>query len=206
MGQRDRQKQQTRERVVAAARELFDEIGYENTTVRMIALRAGVSVGSVFTTFDSKVAVFNHILFERFEALFAELDRILPYLKGSAADRLCSIMSIAYGVEGRDLKMMMAHLAASHGWPPEIEAQSRQRMARLEALFRAALDHGVTSGELCGDLDLDLCVEMLRNLYLSNYRKAFYDRLDAQALSAHAERQVAIFIRGLRPEPLTAEG
>src|ERR1700693_629539 len=41
----------TRARVLNAARDLFDEVGYEETTIRMVAERAGVAVGSVFTTF-----------------------------------------------------------------------------------------------------------------------------------------------------------
>ena len=60
MGVRDDQKQATREKVLEAARDLFNETGYEETTIRAIAERAGVSVGSVFTTFASKAEVLSH--------------------------------------------------------------------------------------------------------------------------------------------------
>ena len=46
----------TRQRVIEAARELFDTQGYQGTTIRDIARNARVSVGSVFTTFASKGA------------------------------------------------------------------------------------------------------------------------------------------------------
>jgi AcrR family transcriptional regulator len=197
LGVRDVQKQATRDRVVQAARELFDEIGYEETTIRMVAERAGVSVGSVFTTFESKVDIFNHILFEKFELLFAELQRIAPYLKGTARDRITSLMSIAYGVECQQLDLMISHLAASHGWPRRIEEESNKRHARLLGLFREALEHGVAAGEVRPDIDLDLFVDMLFAVYLRNYRTASYETLTPEQLSALTERQLAVMFQGV---------
>jgi AcrR family transcriptional regulator len=51
---RAEKKQQTRLKVLKAAREMFAAQGYERATLRGIAQLAGVSVGSVFTTFESK--------------------------------------------------------------------------------------------------------------------------------------------------------
>ncbi len=196
MGVREAQKQATRERVVEAARRLFEEIGYEETTIRMVAERAGVSVGSVFTTFESKVDIFNYILFEKFETLFSELQRISPYLKGSACDRITSMMSIAYGVECQQLDLMISHLAASHGWPRRIEDEHNKRRARLIGLFRDALDQGVASGEIRDDVDLDLFIEILLNTYSRNYRKAYYEKLTPEELSTLTERQLTLLFQG----------
>lgn len=200
MGVREAQKQATRERVVEAARRLFEEVGYEETTIRMVAERAGVSVGSVFTTFESKVDIFNYILFEKFEALFSELQRISPYLRGSACHRIASLMSIAYGVECQQLDLMVSHLAASHGWPRRIEDEHNKRRARLIGLFRDALDQGVASGELRADADLDLFVSMLLDIYVRNYRRAYYERLSPEDLSALTERQLNLLFVGVAAE------
>jgi AcrR family transcriptional regulator len=196
VGVRDVQKQATREKVVEAARRLFEEVGYEETTIRMVAERAGVSVGSVFTTFESKVDIFNHILFEKFEALFSELQRIAPYLKGATCHRIVSLMSIAYGVECRQLELMISHIAASYGWPRRIEDESNKRRVRLVSLFREALDHGIANGELRADLDAELFVEMLFSIYTRNYRKAFYEKLTPEQLSDLTERQLVIMFDG----------
>jgi AcrR family transcriptional regulator len=197
MGVRKAQKQATRERVVDAARELFEDVGYEDTTIRMIADRAGVSVGSVFTTFESKVDVFNHILFERFEALSSELDRIAPYLKGAACDRIASLMSLAYDVECQQLGLMMSHLAASHGWPARIEVESNRRASRLLGLFKTALQQGVEHGELRDDFDVNLFADTLYAVYLRNYRKAYYEKLSPDQLSKLAERQLTLLFAGV---------
>lgn len=205
LGIRKAQKEATRQRVVAAARELFEGVGYEETTIRMIAERAGVSVGSVFTTFESKVDIFNHILFEKFELLFGELQRILPHLKGSTCDRIVSLMSIAYGVECRELDLMISHLAASHGWPQRIEIENARRQQRLQGLFHEALLQGVRAGELRMDVDLDLFIETLLAVYHRNYRRAYYEQLAAEELSVLIEQQVGLMFRGVaQPSPALA--
>lgn len=197
MGVREVQKQATRDKVVDAARELFEEVGYEETTIRMVAERAGVSVGSVFTTFESKVDIFNYILFEKFEALFGELQRIAPYLRGSARDRITSLMSIAYGVECQQLDLMISHLSASFGWPKRIEEEHNKRRARLIGLLREALDQGVVDGEIRGDVDLALFVDILLTVYNRNYRAAYYEKLTPEQLSAICERQLELLFQGV---------
>ena len=197
MGVREVQKQATREKVVEAARSLFEEIGYEETTIRMVAERATVSVGSVFTTFESKVDIFNYILFEKFEALFSELQRISPYLKGSACHRIASLMSIAYGVECRQLDLMISHMAASYGWPRRIEDEHNKRRARLIGLFRDILDQGVAQGEIRADVDLDQFIDILLSVYTRNYRRAYYEKLTPEELSGLAEQQASLLFQGI---------
>ncbi len=53
-------RQQTRERILNAARELFRRQGYEQTTTRQIAILAEVAVGSVFSHFPSKFELLYH--------------------------------------------------------------------------------------------------------------------------------------------------
>src|ERR1700694_2322343 len=85
---RQSQKEATRQRVMEAARELFDTQGYLGTTVREIARHAGVSVGSVFTTFASKGEILSQVMQDRLGGLYAELDRGMPHLRGATLERL----------------------------------------------------------------------------------------------------------------------
>ena len=55
-------KQRTRERVLAAARQLFSERGYEGATIRDIAQAAGMSTGAVFASFADKAELFAEIV------------------------------------------------------------------------------------------------------------------------------------------------
>lgn len=198
LGLRDEQKKATRDKVVRASQALFEEAGYEATTIRMIAERAGVSVGSVFTTFESKVDIFNFILFEKFEALYGELERIRPFLKGSVRDRISSLLAIIYDFEYRQLNLKLSHLSAAHGWPERIELESRKRNQRLRLMFRQVLEKGVQDGDVRDDAELDLFIDMVFAVQSRNYHRAYYDRLTLEELTALTDQQLDVMFSGIQ--------
>src|SRR6478735_11624183 len=59
---RDAQARETRQRVVASARELFVAQGYASTTVAAIAMHASVSTDLVYKAFGSKSGVLKSVL------------------------------------------------------------------------------------------------------------------------------------------------
>jgi TetR/AcrR family transcriptional regulator, regulator of cefoperazone and chloramphenicol sensitivity len=65
----------TKDRLVAAASALFAERGFEATTVRDIAERAGANVAAGHYHYGSKKALYLEVLREQFTAIRAELDR-----------------------------------------------------------------------------------------------------------------------------------
>lgn len=73
---RTEQKEQTRQRLLAAAREVFEAEGFENANVRQIAERAGIAPGTVFVHVKDKHDLLHTALFEDLEAtLNAVLNR-----------------------------------------------------------------------------------------------------------------------------------
>ena len=198
MGVRHTQKAATRERVVTAARDLFHEIGYEETTIRAIAEKAGVSVGSVFTTFNSKADVLSQVMADRVPALQDELTRVLPYLRGSTADRLCSVFAIHYDFECRRVKLFLAHIAAAYS--PSLE-DSTVPFGQNDVFRRMILDllqDGITRGDVRPDADLFLTLETLLAVYSWNYRLAARKSADARDLIALMDRQIHLLVDGLR--------
>lgn len=67
-------KQQTRERIIKAAVELFHEKGYEATTVKEITERASVAKGTYFNYFPTKESIMQSLAEER-------LIQALPYIQ-----------------------------------------------------------------------------------------------------------------------------
>src|SRR5437660_899671 len=110
---RKTQKEATRRRVMDAARELFDSQGYQGTTIREIARGAGVSVGSVFTTFASKYDVLSQVMQDRLDGLYAELDRVMPHLRGTTLDRLRTMFAIHFAFEVRHKRLFLAYISAT---------------------------------------------------------------------------------------------
>ena len=201
MGVRDDQKQATREKVLEAARDLFNDVGYEETTIRAIAERAGVSVGSVFTTFASKAEVLSHVMEHRLADLYTEFDRVLPFLRGATADRLCSIFAIHYEFETRRVKLFLAHIAASYSPSNDPGVTPYGRNERLTDMLRDVLDEGVRRGEVRPDLDQQVAIDVLKAAYAWNYRMAALSggKGDASAMSAAMDRQIMAIADGWRP-------
>ena len=195
---RETQKQGTRRKVLEAARDLFHEIGYDESTIRAIAERAGVSVGSVFTTFVSKADVLSQVMDDRVEALYAELDRVTRHLRGTTCDRVCSFFAIHYDFECRRVKLFLAHIAAS--FSPSLEASTVPygRNSRFKGMLVALLAEGVERGEVRSDADLDVVLDTLMAAYAWNYRLAAQRNADAIVMTAVMERQVRLIFDGLK--------
>ena len=66
---------ETRQRVIAAASELFAEHGFHGTTARDIAERAGVNLAAAHYHFGSKETLYLEVLRAQFDAITAALER-----------------------------------------------------------------------------------------------------------------------------------
>jgi len=144
---RQSQKEATRQRVVDAARELFDTHGYQGTTIREIARHAGVAVGSVFTTFASKGEILSEVMQARIDPLYAELDRVMPHLHGTTVDRLRTMFAIHFEFEARHVRLFLSHIAAAYDWTLSPAARPYGRNARLQQIIRENLERGVAEGD-----------------------------------------------------------
>ena len=199
MSLRKSQKEATRQRVLDAARELFEAKGFEAATVREIAKLADVSVGSVFTTFASKGDILSQVMADRLDALYAELDRLAPHLRGSTPDRLRSIFAIHYAFETRRTRLFLAHIAAAYNWTLGPTSRPYGRNPRLRAVVRDCLIDGIARGDVDPAADLDVVVDALMASYAWTYRLAAWEDADAEAMSAVMDRHIGLIAGGFRP-------
>ena len=199
MSIRKSQKEATRQRVLDAARDLFETQGYEETTVREIARRAEVAVGSVFTTFASKGDILSQVMADRLDELYAELDRVIPHLRGGVADRLRSLFAIHFAFETRRTKLFLAHIAAAFDWTLSPSTRPYGRNPRLRQVIRDCLVEGVNRGEISAQLDLEALLDALMGIYAWTYRLAAWEGADAEAMSAVFDRQVGLLAEGFLP-------
>ena len=72
-------KEETRKKIIRAASDLFDELGYDNISIRQIAKRADVNLASINYYFESKQNLLGEVLKrtylqleKRIEVLFSE--------------------------------------------------------------------------------------------------------------------------------------
>ena len=87
--------QRTRERIFGCAMELFMSRGYEKTTMRMIADRAGVNVALSYHYFPSK----EHLVFEFYRNFARDfIERSTAVVQGSSRldERLVGVTEIMF--------------------------------------------------------------------------------------------------------------
>jgi AcrR family transcriptional regulator len=197
LGVREEGKQATRQRVLTAARDLFEEIGFEEATIRMIAQRAEVSVGSVFTTFSGKTEILSHVMADRLEDMYVELDRVVPHLHGHTVDRLRSIMAVHYSIEMRRQRLFVAYVGASFGWTADQRVIPLGQNTRFKAMLADTLQAGVARGEVREGVDADLFVEVMLAAYIWNYRLVCREGADVTELIALMDRQIGILFDGV---------
>jgi|SRR5579859_1232946 len=193
------QKEATRNRVIDAARELFDSQGYQGTTIREIARKAGVSVGSVFTTFASKGEILSQVMEDRLDGLYAELDQLVPNLRGSTADRLRSIFAIHFSFEARRTRLFLAHIAAAYDWTLPPSARPMGTNPKLIGCIRDCVIKGVAEGDVDPRLDPQEAVDLLIAAYVWIYRMAALNGADAAAMTDVMDRQIGLIATGLQP-------
>jgi AcrR family transcriptional regulator len=197
--QRKARKEATRSRVIEAARALFEEVGYQETPVRAIAQRAGVSVGGVFTTFDGKAGILSHIVNQGRAALLDEVLSATRTLAGTTEDKLKTLMSMIHEAEAARLRTVAAYIGASYGWSRELEDSHRAVNRRLAEAIKSVLSDGVEAGEIARDADLEALFDLINAAYLRNYRAAWHDGMGAKELDDCMARQLPILLNGVRP-------
>ena len=72
-----KKKQETRQRIVACARKLFNDKGFEQTTTRDIADAAGIAAGTMFNYFPTKEALEMTIICEALDEASTEFEERL---------------------------------------------------------------------------------------------------------------------------------
>lgn len=197
---RQTQKEATRNRVKDAARELFDTKGYDGTTIREIARRARVSVGSVFTTFASKYDILSQVMQDRLDGLYAELDRVTPHLRGSTLDRLRTMFAVYFAFEVRHKRLFLAYISATYDWTLASASTTLMgRNRRLRGIICECLAKGVSEGDVDPGVEPEEIVDLLMAAYVWIYRLAAWHDADAPAMTEVMDRQIGLIAAGFRP-------
>jgi AcrR family transcriptional regulator len=109
---REKEKEDRKERILAAAREVFFETGIRPATVDAIAARAAVAKGTVYLYFETKETILAHLLLEGLDSLNQYLT--LAYAEPQALEaeqrlrRLAGAYYAFYTAEPEYFRLMMA--------------------------------------------------------------------------------------------------
>lgn len=196
MGLRERKRRQTRRELVRAAMRLFEEKGYEETTVAEIASAAGVSTKTFFNYFASKDEVLFPHLSRRIEGAVALIERrgaddqmaevLVAAMRHMLADALTE--EVGGGLAAIRLPMIMS--------VPAVQAATLHRYFIAETQLAQALQRAY-----CDTLDPPAAAAVIGSVMGAAIAAALVclqEGDDGQELRVAVERAVDIAIHGVR--------
>lgn len=190
-------KQQTRAKVLAAARKLFSEQGYEGATIRDIATAAGMSTGAVFANFADKSDLFREIMSTDMETLAQSMSEAAS--RGRTVEDAI-LRAFVAGYAFYKSQLPLARAAFSVSWTPD-EGQVLRNLPPVQDMYdliSEQLNLGIDRGELAQECEVKLRSQMLFDCYLSNYPQAIFQGWSLDALQARSRDQIRIVMAGAR--------
>jgi TetR/AcrR family transcriptional regulator len=146
---RERRKEARPGELLDAALDLFVEKGFAATRSEEVALRAGVSKGTLFLYFPTKEELFKAVVRENMSGRFAEWQEEFDAFEGSTADLVRYCMRVWWQRIGATRASGITKLMISEARNfPELAAFYQQEVIRPGMqLIRRILQRGVDRGE-----------------------------------------------------------
>lgn len=189
---------ETRAQILAAARDLFAQVGYEAAGVAEICAAAGVSKGAFYHHFPSKQAVFLAVLQEWLEGL----DRRLQAVRADARTVPEGLIAMAgmtgevfQAARGRLPLFLEFWLQASR--QPAIWQATIAPYHRYQELFSAIIQDGVNEGSLSAEVDPSTLARVVMGLAMGLLLQALFDPNGAPWPQV-AQEGIKILMEGLK--------
>ena len=202
MGLRERKRQQTRQQLISSAMRLFEQQGYEQTTVAEIAFGAGVSTKTFFNYFASKDEVLFPHLSRRIDAAVELIERRGP--DDQMADVLVAAMQhmladalteeVDGGLAAVRLPMIMSVPAVQAATLHRYFLAETQLARTLQSAYRDALDLAAAAAVIGSVMGAAIAAALV----------CLQEGDTTEQLRVAVERAVDIAIRGVRNVPASA--
>lgn len=148
-----------RDRLVAAAAEVFAERGYEGARVQEIVRRAGLSTGAIYTNFRNKAdLLLAAVGTAQVDSLFATIE-----LAADAADGL-RFAGHELPTARRATRPLLFEAMVAARRDPEVAALLRRRLMKFRSLVAHAIASGQHGGSVASDVDADAAAEFCQAL------------------------------------------
>jgi AcrR family transcriptional regulator len=195
-GIRAKQKEETRDKVLDAARRLFVARNFDDVGVRDIAQAAGVATGTVIAAFGSKGDLLNAIIIDDFHAQKQLIEDEAKSVVGFRARMLAMMVACARYQESQ-LSIVRAGMSDSWVRSPDAEGRVREALTPLMTFLIAEVQAGQASGEVRRDVDALLLGQLILDLQLNTYRLALYDEVPMSELKPHLEVRLDLLLDGV---------
>jgi len=161
ISRRDRKKTWIQKTLVEIAMELFIEKGFEETTIADITKAADIGTGTFYNYFESKEAIIQYVLMEKFSEAQKPLEKLMKAEKKSSREKISAILEILGTIYDNNrplFDLCVKHLGFKrppHG--PE---------------FKSILSHIIEDGQEKGEFKKDVPTEMIIETFMGLIKSA----------------------------------
>jgi AcrR family transcriptional regulator len=141
--------------IVAAAGELFAELGYQRCRVSDVAARLGITEPVVFQNFGSKAGLYAAVLNDAADTMVAELHRLLDDDGASVLAVLGEILAPGHleRIHAQGSPGALFADAVALTTEPGIEEAARRGMRKVADALADLVRRGQAQGEISADVD-----------------------------------------------------
>ena len=159
---RRRRKEARPAELTAAALDLFVEKGFAATRLDDVAIRAGVSKGTLYLYFDSKEALFKAVVEEGIVPFLVAAEQKTAEHDGATIDLLRSLLFGWWEEIGatRLAGVTKLVISESHNFPEVAQYYHDKVIVRGSALLRKVLQRGIERGEF-RPIDIEAAVQVM---------------------------------------------
>ncbi|MGE5313682.1 MAG: TetR/AcrR family transcriptional regulator [Acidobacteriota bacterium] len=203
LSRKEREKKSRQDEILNAARILFSQKGYHNTTLEEIAHKAEFAKGTIYNYFANKDELFFGIMNSVIDEMHAAAQEAFQTGPDDLRERFTRFAHrlIAYAVEHRDLfrTLMQEGLRTLS----DNMNEWLQQMSRKEEEFRAGivrvLKQEIEQGRMrpIDPYDAALMFEGMVRMYCMHFAKRLQERPSDEEVRQAAERTVSIFYDGI---------
>ena len=196
-GLRGRQKEKRRAAILAAARSLFDSMGYQSTSMEAIADSAEVGVATVYNYFGSKGSLLAELLQPEFQALYDDGDELLNAPPQDPVSGVLKLLDIYrhFQNDWHSRKLLSAIIGPGLAAEPVLDELTSEAESEVKRQLTALLLHYKTQKLLKKQVPVDDMVFILFSLFNQHYIEYItHGDQDFAQMRAAMDRQIQLFM------------
>jgi AcrR family transcriptional regulator len=169
---RDRKKARQQEALIAAAVDLFRDVGFEKTRIEDIAAAAEVSVATVYNYFTTKQQILLAIVRKSMQACQLLTAPIAENPPPNPVDAVVEIIRVDFGdldneADKKLWRELLASMTRDEEHRTEIEALRGLFRANLRRLIKTLIDRG----DLRRPIDIEATTDVIYAIYAYHFRQ-----------------------------------
>ncbi|WP_167853423.1 TetR/AcrR family transcriptional regulator [Roseovarius aestuariivivens] len=191
---KDKKREETRGKLIAAAKRLFAEHGYDDVPVTEIAREAGVTHSMINVYFGGKPGLLYQIIRENNAPQYEASLRIAEG-GGRAVHRLSDMLRLWAEEDASDPRLLAIMQSYSWVWPLDTERENTLDRARFKGLLESLIGEALAAGELRRDLDPKVSAKAVFAIYTWALRDVVFDKLSVSDCHAGMMAQVRTLLK-----------